>query len=39
MCHGQPDCTRLDLIARERKSNEVRIKTALLNRLRAGALD
>lgn len=39
MYYGQPDCTKLDFIARERESNEVRIKTALLNRLRAEAFD
>lgn len=33
MYHGQPDRTKLDLIAGDRKSNEVRIKTTLANRL------
>lgn len=38
MYRGQPDCTEFDLIARDRKSNEVIPETTLANRLRAKAL-
>lgn len=35
--HGQPHCTKLGLVAGDRKNNEVRIKITLANRLRTKA--